>query len=499
MSTSTVPSAQNAPAAGLLSDRAWEGKEYIAGWVDAPSTIASTEPATGEVLGTSGLADVGSVDRAVAAAAAAQAEWAATPMHERIAVVDRVSALIQQHFDELQGWIVRESGSIPPKAAVELNASCGQNDQAAGLISHPLGHVLPSITPGRTSIARRVPLGVVGVITPWNFPVVLAMRSLAPALVLGNAVVLKCDPNTPIAGGVLNMRLFEEAGLPPGVMNMICGGAEVGQALCADPRVRMISFTGSTAAGRAVGETAGRTLKRVVLELGGNNPLIVLDDADINAASSAGAWGAFLHQGQICLAASRHLVHESVVESYLDALVERAKRLPHGDPNTDEVALGPLINPKQVERVQRIVDESVAQGALALTGGKPDGPFFPATVLADVSRTMPAFAEEIFGPVAPVIAFSSDEEAIALANGTEYGLSAAIQSSSPERAAAMADRLNAGMVHINDQTVNEEPMAPFGGFGQSSNGGHFGGVTQLELWTEWQWRTSRDRAEPFPF
>jgi benzaldehyde dehydrogenase (NAD) len=261
----------------------------------------------------------------------------------------------------------------------------------------------------------------------------------------------------------------------------------------------MISFTGSTAAGRAVGETAGRTLKRVVLELGGNNPLIVLDDADINAASSAGAWGAFLHQGQICLAASRHLVHESVVEPYLDALVERAKRLPHGDPNTDEVALGPLINPKQVERVQRIVDESVAQGALALTGGKPDGPFFPATVLADVSKTMPAFAEEIFGPVAPVIAFSSDEEAIALANGTEYGLSAAIQSSSPERAAAMADRLNAGMVHINDQTVNEEPMAPFGGFGQSSNGGHFGGVTQLELWTEWQWRTSRDRAEPFPF
>ncbi len=261
----------------------------------------------------------------------------------------------------------------------------------------------------------------------------------------------------------------------------------------------MISFTGSTAAGRKVGETAGRTLKRVVLELGGNNPLIVLDDADINAASSAGAWGAFLHQGQICLAASRHLVHESVVEPYLDALVERAKRLPHGDPNTDEVALGPLINPKQVERVQRIVDESVAQGALALTGGKPDGPFFPATVLADVSKTMPAFAEEIFGPVAPVIAFASDEEAIALANGTEYGLSAAIQSGSPARAAALADQLNAGMVHINDQTVNEEPPAPFGGFGQSSNGGHFGGVTQLELWTEWQWRTSRDRAEPFPF
>ena len=190
MSTTTVPPAETA-ASGLLTDRAWEGKEYIAGWVDAPSTIESTEPATGEVLGTAGLADTGSIDRAVAAAAAAQGEWAATPMHERIAIVDRVSALLMQHFDELQSWIVRESGSIPPKAAVELNASVGQNDQAAGLISHPLGHVLPSLTPGRASVARRVPLGVVGVITPWNFPVVLAMRSLAPALVLGNAVVLK--------------------------------------------------------------------------------------------------------------------------------------------------------------------------------------------------------------------------------------------------------------------------------------------------------------------
>jgi len=498
MST-TTPAPTETAASGLLTDRAWEGKEYIGGWVDAPSTLESTEPATGEVLGTAGLADVGSVDRAIAAAAAAQREWAATPLQERIAIVDRVSQVILRHFDELQGWVIRESGSILPKAATELNASIGQIDQAAGLISHPQGHLLPSLTPGRTSMARRVPLGVVGVITPWNFPVVLAMRSLAPALVLGNTVVLKCDPNTPISGGVLNMRLFEEAGLPAGVLNMICGGAEVGQALCADPRVRMISFTGSTAAGRKVGETAGRTLKRVVLELGGNNPLIVLDDADIDAASSAGAWGAFLHQGQICLASSRHIVHESVVEPYLEALVERAKRLPHGDPHTDEVALGPLINPKQVERVQRIVDESVAQGALALTGGKPDGPFFPATVLADVSKTMPAFAEEIFGPVAPVIAFASDEEAVALANGTEYGLSAAVQSSSPARAAAIADQLNAGMVHINDQTVNEEPPAPFGGFGQSSNGGHFGGVTQLELWTEWQWRTARDKAEPFPF
>jgi benzaldehyde dehydrogenase (NAD) len=266
-----------------------------------------------------------------------------------------------------------------------------------------------------------------------------------------------------------------------------------------DPNVRMISFTGSTATGRIVGETAGRGLKRTVLELGGNSPLVVLEDADIEAASSAGAWGSFLHQGQICLSVSRHLVHESILEEYTAALVERAERLPVGNPATEEVALGPLINEKQLARVRRIVDESVAQGAMVLAGGTNDGLFFKPTVLGDVTTTMPAFVEEIFGPVAPVLAFRDDEHAVELANATDYGLVAAVQSGSPERAAAIADRLRAGMVHVNDSTINEEPPAPFGGTRSSSNGGHFGGVANLELWTEWQWLTGRDKAVPFPF
>jgi benzaldehyde dehydrogenase (NAD) len=344
-----------------------------------------------------------------------------------------------------------------------------------------------------------VPIGVVGVITPWNFPIVLAMRSLGPALALGNAVVLKGDLNTPVSGGVIIARLFEEAGLPDGVLHVLGGGADVGQALVADPNVRMISFTGSTKTGRLVGETAGRGLKRMVLELGGNSPLIVLDDADIEAASSAGAWGSFLHQGQICLAVSRHLVHESIAEDYLAALAERAGRLVVGNPATEQVHLGPIINEKQVERVQRIVDESVGAGATALVGGSHNGLFYPATVLRDVKPGMAAFDEEIFGPVAPVTTFSSDEEAVGLANMTEYGLAAAVQSGSQSRATEVGDALHAGMVHINDQTVNEEPPAPFGGFKSSSNGGHFGGVGQLELWTEWQWQTSRERAGQFPF
>ncbi|HXR12912.1 MAG TPA: benzaldehyde dehydrogenase [Gaiellaceae bacterium] len=483
----------------LLNEPDWTGKIYSDGWVDAPETIETIEPATGEVLGTAGVANGASVAAAAKSAAHAQREWAVLPMTERVAVMRRAGELLERHRAEIAGWMIRESGCIPPKAMVEITASIGQLDQAASLISHPLGHVLPSLTPGRTSTARRVPVGVVGVITPWNFPIVLAMRSIGPALALGNAVVLKSDPNTPVSGGVIIARLFEEAGLPEGVLHVLGGGAEVGQALVEDPNIRMISFTGSTKTGRIVGEAAGRGLKRIVLELGGNCPLIVLDDADIEAASSAGAWGSFLHQGQICIAVSRHLVHESIAEKYLAALAERAGRLTVGNPATTEVALGPIINQKQVERVQRIVDETVRAGASALVGGTHDGPFFPATVLRDVLPGMAAFNEEIFGPVAPVTTFKTDAEAVELANATEYGLAAAVQSGSQSRAADLAEGLNAGMVHINDQTVNEEPPAPFGGFKSSSNGGHFGGVSQLELWTEWQWLTSTEKAHPFPF
>ena len=488
-----------ATGAALLDEATWSGRIFSDGWVDAPETIESTEPATGEVLGTAGAGNAETVAQAAASAARAQRGWAATPISERVAVVRRAAELIEKHRPELIQWLIRESGAIPPKADNELSASIGQFDMAAALISHPLGQVLPSLTPGRSSVARRVPVGVVGVICPWNFPVVLPARSVGPALALGNAVILKSDPNTPISGGVLMARIFEEAGLPEGVLHVMGGGAEVGQALTEDPNVRMISFTGSTATGRKVGEAAGRNLKRVVLELGGNSPLVVLEDADIEAASSAGAWGSFLHQGQICLAVSRHLVHESIADDYVKALAERASHLPVGNPATEEVALGPIINQKQVERIERIVDESVSQGANLVTGGKRENLFFEPTVLGDVTRSMPAFTDEIFGPVAPVITFSDDAEAVELANATDYGLVAAVQSASQHRAAAVGEQLHAGMVHINGTTINEEPPAPFGGFGQSSNGGHFGGVANLELWTEWQWVTSQDKAAPFPF
>ena len=491
-------SATDVAVENLLDESQWTGKIYSGGWVDAPTKIETTEPATGQVLGSAGGGDAASIARAAVSAAKAQRAWAATPFEERAAIVQRAGELMEKHRAELIQWLVRESGAIPPKADFEISASIGQLDTAAALTSEPLEVELPSITPGRTSTARRAPLGVIGVITPWNFPYVLAMRSLGGALALGNGVVLKPDANTPVTGGVVIARLFEEAGLPEGVLHVLPGGAEVGQALVEDPNVRMISFTGSTATGRLVGEAAGRMLKRTLLEMGGNSPLVVLEDADIEAASSAGAWGSFLHQGQICLSVSRHLVHESIVDDYTKALADRAGHLPVGNPATDEVALGPIINEKQLARVRRIVDDSVEQGAKVVVGGTNEGLFFTPTVLGDVTPSMPAFAEEIFGPVAPVISFRDDDEAVELANATDYGLSAAVQGS-VERASAVADRLRAGMVHINDQTVNEEPPAPFGGIGCSSNGGHFGGVANLDLWTEWQWVTARDAASPFPF
>ena len=261
----------------------------------------------------------------------------------------------------------------------------------------------------------------------------------------------------------------------------------------------MISFTGSTAVGRLVGEAAGRTLKRVSLELGGNNALIVLDDADLEAASSAGAWGSFLHQGQVCMTAGRHIVLEAVADAYIDRLAKRAENLPVGNPYTEQVALGPLINERQVANVDRIVTETVAAGATLRAGGHHQRLYYRPTVLADVTPAMPAFREEIFGPVAPVIVVKDADEAVRVANDTEYGLVAAIQTGSMERGLELAGQLRTGIVHVNDQTLNNDAFAPFGGTGASGNGTRFGSQSSWDEFTQWQWITARPQAHGFPF
>jgi benzaldehyde dehydrogenase (NAD) len=351
---------------------------------------------------------------------------------------------------------------------------------------------------GRLSIARRVPLGVIGAITPWNSPSVLGMRVVAPALALGNAVILKPDPQTPVCGGAMFAAILAEAGLPDGLLQIVMGDAEVGEALVSDPNVAMVSFTGSTEVGRRVGAIAGGLLKKVSLELGGNNAFVILDDADLPAAASAGAYSAFQFQGQVCFAVGRHIVHRSVADEYVDLLASKARGLRLGDPYRDDVDLGPIVNEQQLKRVDDIVQRSVEQGARLAAGGGHQGLFYQPTVLAGITTESPAWTDEIFGPVAPVITFETDDEAVSLANATEYGLSAGVYSRSISRGLAVANRIKAGMVHVNDQTVNDEAIVPFGGMGVSGNGGRFGGLANYEEFSQWQWLTVRDEGKLYP-
>ena len=356
---------------------------------------------------------------------------------------------------------------------------------------------MPS-TPGRINMAKRIPMGVVGVISPFNFPLVLSMRSVAPALAAGNCVVLKPDPQTTITGGYIIARVFQEAGLPDGVLHVLPGGPDVGGALVSAPEVRMIHFTGSTAVGRLIGEQCGKHLKKVSLELGGKSPLIVLEDADPDRAASNIAFGAWLHQGQICMASGRILLHEKIASAVIERLVQKATHLPVGDP-TGAVAIGPMINARQVAKAQAIVDDSIKAGAKLEAGGTHDGLFFKPTVLSGLKPGMRAFNEEIFAPVVNITTFASDDEAVALANQTEYGLSSAVISPNVARALAIGERINAGMLHINDQTVADECTNPFGGTGCSGNGTRVGGPANLEDFTQWKWVTIKAEAPMYPF
>lgn len=485
---------------GLLDSNVWHGKIYTAdGWVaGGAGEIVSYEPATGEALGSVGAASADDVYASARAAAAAQVEWANTNYEVRAAILRKAGELIEEHTPELHQWIIREAGSIPPKAGLETHVSAQECFEAAALPSFPNGVMLPSTEP-RWSMARRRPAGVVTVIAPFNVPMILAIRSVAPALALGNAVLLKPDPRTSICGGVALVRIFEEAGLPKGLLHLLPGGIETGEATITAPEVRIVSFTGSTAAGRKVGELAGKHLKRAHLELGGNNALIVLPGADLALAASAGAFGSFLHQGQICMTTGRHLVHESLHDEYVAALAEKASHLPVGNPATDQVALGPIIDEKQRDNIDRLVQETVKAGATLAAGGTHEGLFYKPTVLANVDPSMPAYANEIFGPVAPVVKFSTIEEAVELAKGTEYGLSLGILGD-VGMAMEIADQIHSGIIHINEQTVADEANIPFGGVGESGTGSRFGGPeANIEAFTETQWLTVRSQIAPYPF
>jgi benzaldehyde dehydrogenase (NAD) len=492
------PEAAAASSKLLDSDR-WSGNVFAGTWTATASRIIVREPATGDTLGEVGESKASDLATLVPRACAAQAVWCSRPPDERAALLRRAAQILENDRSSLLDAIVRETGGVRGKAEVELKGTIDELIASAALLIQPEGQLLPTRDPARLSLARRVPIGVVGVITPWNFPMLLAMRSVAPAIALGNAVILKPDPQTPIVGGVVIARAFEEAGLPAGVFSILNGGAGVGEALVEAPGVRMITFTGSTAVGRRVGELAGKRLKRVALELGGKSPFIVLDDADLEAAASAGAWGSFLHSGQICMASGRHIVQRSVVQEYLQILARKAGALPVGNPFRENVAIGPIINARQLARVHQIVTDSIAAGARLLTGGTHQGPYYQPTVLADVRPSMPAYEQEIFGPVAPVIVAEDEADAVRIANDTEYGLSGAVQTGSLERGLRVARQIRSGIVHINDQTIQDFADIPFGGMGASGNGARFGTINNWEEFTQWQWMTIGATPARYPF
>jgi aldehyde dehydrogenase (NAD+) len=461
--------------------------------------IAVLDPYRQETLLEIAAAGPADVDEAYRAAAEAQPAWAAAPLQQRCGVLEAAAASLAARREEIVGWLVRESGSTRAKARFEWELALAVLHRAAAQPYEMEGYVLPSSVPAKDSFSVRKPAGVVGVISPWNFPLHLTNRSLAPALAAGNAVVLKPASETPVTGGLWLAKLFEEAGLPPGVLNVVVGGGgDLGDSLVTHPVPRVISFTGSTEVGRRVGELAGRHLKRVCLELGGNTPCVVLADADLERAVPAAVCGKFLHAGQICMAINRLIVDRAVYAPFLERFTERVKALRVGDPASEDTAVGPLINRRQLERARALADQTIAAGARAVLDGPAQGLVMPPVILADVKNDMPAAQGELFAPVAVLIEAHGDDDAIELANATRAGLSAAVFSRDTGRALAAARRIVAGMTHVNDMPVHDDATGPFGGEKESGHG-RYGGRWSLDEFTTQQWLTVQQAPRAYPF
>lgn len=486
----------------LQPDTDWS-RLYVDGeWVsaDGGDTMWVTNPATQEEFTEVPAGTTADVDAAYEAANAAQGDWAARPREEREEILQRALDEIGDRFGEMVTLLGVESGSTGTKAAGEVAIAKADFRMALGL-DLPEEETRDSpFFEGKESHVVYEPVGVVGVISPWNFPLHLSTRAVAPALALGNTVVLKPASATPITGGLLLAKILDEAGVPDGVFNVVTGrGSEIGDRMAGHPVPRVISFTGSTAVGRQVAAQAGESLALPALELGGNAPFVVTADADVDQAIGAGAYGSFFHQGQVCISINRHLVHEDVYDEYVAGLVEKAESLVIGDPTDEETTFGPIINEGQRDDLLAFVEESVEQGATLQTGGEAEGLFFEPTVLSDATNDMAAACDEHFGPIAPVIPFSDDEEAIELANATEYGLSAAVYAGDTAHGRELADQIEAGMVHVNDHPIQDEPNAPFGGVKNSGLGRYNGEWIRDEL-VEANWISvqTEDRDYDFP-
>ncbi|MFK0025208.1 aldehyde dehydrogenase family protein [Streptomyces sp. NPDC090798] len=477
-------------------------QQYIDGeWRQGTGSwdIIDFNPYNGEKLASITIATVDEVDEAYLAARRAQKEWAATNPYARRAVFEKALRIIEEREAEITEVIIAELGGTHLKAGFELHLAKEFLRESIQLALRPEGKILPSPIDGKENRLYRVPVGVVGVISPFNFPFLLSLKSVAPALALGNGVVLKPHQNTPIVGGSLVAKIFEDAGLPGGLLNVVITDiAEIGDAFIEHPVPKVISFTGSDKVGRHVATVCASHFKSAVLELGGNSALVVLDDADIDYAVDAAVFSRYVHQGQVCMAANRVLVDRSIADEFTEKFVAKVRTLKVGDPSDPQTIIGPVINSSQADSLTGAVDQAIAEGATALVRGATTGNLVEPTVLTDLPADSAILRQEIFGPVALLVTFDGEEEAVRIVNDTPYGLSGAVHTADVERGVAFAKQIDTGMFHVNDGTVHDEPLVPFGGE-KHSGIGRLNGETTVDAFTTQKWISVQHGRSFFPF
>ncbi len=471
-------------------------------WSDAEGggTFEVRNPYTAEVASVASAATPADAVRAVDAAAAAFPDWSETPISRRRELLERAAQLMEERQTEFAQVVADETGGTFGWGMFNVALATGMLREAGVHAAAVHDQEIHSHISGKRMRAVRQPAGVVVGIAPWNAPVILGTRAIAAPLAYGNTVVMKASEASPRTHGLI-VECLEQAGIPAGVVNLITNApadaAAVVDELIAHPEVRRINFTGSSHVGRIIAEKAGRHLKRVVLELGGKAPFVVLEDADLDAAAAAANFGAFMHQGQICMSTERIVVDKRVADQFAQKLTARASSLKVGDPRDPSTQIGPLINAGALDRVSELIEDAVDKGAEVLTGGEADGLVYQPTVLRGVTPEMRIYREESFGPSVSIIEVDGPEEAIDVANDTEYGLSASIFSRDVERAEQLARRIQSGICHINDATVHDEPQVPFGGV-KASGWGRFGGPWAADEFTELRWITVQDEQREYP-
>ncbi|WP_110928698.1 aldehyde dehydrogenase family protein [Bacillus massiliglaciei] len=480
-----------------------KNQSYLNGeWTEGQSgrSYNILNPYDNSVISTVTLATSGQLAESFEVAKQAQKDWAKSSAEERRQIMVKAAEYLKQNREEIIDMISRETGGSQIKANVELQLTLEILEEAEK-ITDEIYQVreVPSAMDGKVNHIHRLPLGVISSISPFNFPMNLSMRTIAPAIALGNAVVHKPDVQVGFSGGIIIAAAFEYAGLPKGVFNMILTDLEeIGDDMLTNPIPRLISFTGSTPVGQHIGEIAGKSLKRVALELGGNNPFIVLSDADVDRAVDAAIFGKFIHQGQICMCINRIIVHKDLYEEFAEKFIARAKELPYGDQTDPKTVVGPLVNERQLEKALQFISDAKKAGVNVALEGERVGNILTPTVFRDVKNSDDIAQIEMFSPIVSLIQAETDEEAIEIANDTIYGLSSAIFTTDLERGEKLGLQIDSGMTHINDQTVNDAPNVSFGG-NKMSGMGRFGNPWIVEEFTVTKWISVQSKYREYPF